>query len=59
MKTTIDLPDALYQSARDLAISENKLLSELIAALVIRAMAENGFESPDHGEPVDWRAELL
>jgi hypothetical protein len=59
MKTTIDLPDALYQSARELAISENKPLSELIAALVIRAMAENGFESPDNGEFVDWRAELL
>lgn len=59
METTLDLPEALLQSARERAIAERTSLAELIAALVSRGLAEIRPESALDEDFTEWRNELL
>lgn len=58
MKTVIDLPDALFQSAQELSILENTPLPELIADLLSRALTSPPLANLDESFH-DWRGELL
>ena len=60
MKTTIELPAALYQSAKELAVSRNLPLGELIVWLLARTFTEgNQPESSGDDDFSEWRGELL
>ena len=59
MKTTIDLPEPIYQSVSEQARSAGSPVSRWIEMLLIRIVSER-IEPPQAREEVmDWRSELL
>lgn len=59
MKTTIDLPEPVYQSVMEQARAAGRPVSRWIEAVLIRLVSERLPEPPVEEEAVDWRSELL
>lgn len=58
MKTTIDLPDSIYQSMSEQARAAGSPVSRWIETLLIRIVSEPLSATPEE-EVMDWRSELL
>jgi len=59
MKTTIDLPESIYQSVSEQARVAGSPVSRWIEALLIRIVSERISGTPKEEEVMDWRSELL
>ena len=59
MKTTIDLPDPIYQSMSEQARAAGSPISRWIEALLIRIVSEPNPAAPKEEDVMDWRSELL
>jgi len=59
MKTTIDLPEPVYQSMMEQARAAGSPVSRWIEAVLIRLVSERLPEPPVEEDAVDWRSELL
>lgn len=59
MKTTIDLPESIYQSVSEQARAAGSPIARWLEALVIRIVSEPAQRNAREEELADWRSELL
>lgn len=59
MKTTIDLPESVYQSMLEQARAAGSPVARWIEADLIRLVSERSASPPVEEDVTDWRSELL
>jgi len=59
MKTTIDLPESVYQSVMEQARAAGSPVSRWIEAVLTRLVSERSAKPPLEEDVTDWRSELL